>query len=136
MDAIESLQAYRPGEASLRRVAEPHPLPVSVALLPARKSKRLRLLLAFDQDAGVCYNRGARGMNLVIPVTKSLGPDDVVAMETMVLEVTMPKDLFAMLGYSKSRAEEAIRLVTVILGRWTIQGLPVSLVQGHFEGMR
>ena len=75
-------------------------------------------------------------MNLVIPVTKSLGPDDVVAMETMVLEVTMPKDLFAMLGYSKSRAEEAIRLVTVILGRWTIQGLPVSLVQGHFEGMR
>jgi predicted HTH domain antitoxin len=31
------------------------------------------------------------------------------AMETMVLEITIPKDLFSMLGYSRSRAEEAIR---------------------------
>jgi len=35
-------------------------------------------------------------------------------METMVLEVTMPKDLFAMLGFSKSRAEEAIREFSVL----------------------
>ncbi len=30
-------------------------------------------------------------------------------METMVLEITIPKDLFSMLGHSKSTAEEAIR---------------------------
>jgi predicted HTH domain antitoxin len=37
-----------------------------------------------------------------------------VVMETMVLEVTMPKDLFAMLGFSKPRAEEAIREFSVL----------------------
>jgi predicted HTH domain antitoxin len=35
-------------------------------------------------------------------------------MEKMVLEVTMPKDLYAMLGFSKSRAEEAIKEFSVL----------------------
>lgn len=35
-------------------------------------------------------------------------------METMVVEVTLPKDLFAMLGYSRSRAEEAIKEFSVL----------------------
>jgi predicted HTH domain antitoxin len=35
-------------------------------------------------------------------------------METMVLEVTMPKDLFAMLGFSKSKVEEAVREFSVL----------------------
>ena len=35
-------------------------------------------------------------------------------METMVVEVTLSKDLFVMLGYSKSRAEEAIKEFSVL----------------------
>ena len=35
-------------------------------------------------------------------------------METMVVEVTLSKDLFEMLGYSKSRAEEAIKEFSVL----------------------
>ena len=35
-------------------------------------------------------------------------------METMVVEVTMSKDLFEMLGFSKSRAEEAIKEFSVL----------------------
>ena len=35
-------------------------------------------------------------------------------METMVVEVTLSKDLFAMLGYSKSRAAEAIKEFSVL----------------------
>ncbi len=35
-------------------------------------------------------------------------------METMVVEVTLSKDLFEMLGYSKSRAEEAMKEFSVL----------------------
>lgn len=35
-------------------------------------------------------------------------------METMVVEVTLSKDLFEMLGYSKSKAEEAIKEFSVL----------------------
>jgi predicted HTH domain antitoxin len=48
-----------------------------------------------------------------------------VAMETMVVEVTLSKDLFAMLGYSKSRAEEAIKEFSV-LGLYLEQRISVG----------
>ncbi len=35
-------------------------------------------------------------------------------MDTLTLEVTLPSDLFAMLGYSKSRAAEAVREFSVL----------------------
>lgn len=35
-------------------------------------------------------------------------------METIVLEVTMPRDLFEILGYSRTRAEEAIKEFSVL----------------------
>jgi predicted HTH domain antitoxin len=62
------------------------------------------------------------------------GPEDAsarlvrsaeVTMETMVVEVTMSKDLFAMLGYSRSRAEEAIKEFSV-LGLYLEQRISVG----------
>lgn len=35
-------------------------------------------------------------------------------METLTLEVTLPSDLFAMLGYSRPRAAEAVREFSVL----------------------
>jgi len=35
-------------------------------------------------------------------------------MDTLTLEVTLPSDLFAMLGYSKTRAAEAVREFSVL----------------------